>query len=262
MLFQYFSINRDGRLLTIAFNRPQEMNAVNLGVHEELAEIFRWAQADETSDVVVLTGEGKAFSAGGDFTHIENLSANPDLFDEEIRLACKILDSMLAMTKPLICRLNGHAVGLGATVALFCDVIFAADHAKIGDPHVAIGLTAGDGGAIIWPQLVGIARAKEFLLSGRLLRASEAEKIGLVNHALPIAELDAKVAEYCQTLLGGAQLAIRNTKSLLNESLRRDVDALLLRGLRLEKETLKSADHREAIAAMREKRTPQFGRNS
>jgi enoyl-CoA hydratase len=258
MQFETFSVTLEGRLLTIAFNRPDAMNAVNLRLHEELAEVFIWAEQDPDSDVVVITGEGKAFSAGGDFSHIQNLAANPDLFDEEIRLAQKIIYSMLAMQKPLICRLNGHAVGLGATVALFCDVIYAAEHAKIGDPHVAVGLTAGDGGAIIWPYLIGVARAKEFLLSGKLLTAIDAAAIGLINKAVPFEQLDSLVSEYCQGLLDGPQLAIRNTKMLLNQELIAKVDMLLEKGLRLEKATLASADHREALAAIVEKRKPKF----
>ncbi len=261
MQFDTFTIKRKGRLLTIAFNRPDELNAVNLRLHEELAEVFTWAEQDPDSDVVVITGEGKAFSAGGDFTHIQNLAANPDLFDEEIRLAQKIIHSMLAMQKPLICRLNGHAVGLGATVALFCDVIYAAENAKIGDPHVAVGLTAGDGGAIIWPQLIGIARAKEFLMSGKLLTAREAADMGLINKAVPLEQLDALVSDYCQTLLDGAQLAIRHTKNLLNQELKAKVELLLEKGLKLEKQTLTSADHREALAALVEKRKPKFTAN-
>src|SRR3546814_5848227 len=105
---------------------------------------------------------------------------------------------------PLVCRLNGHAVGLGATLALLCDVILAADNSKIGDPHVSIGLVAGDGGAAIWAQRIGLGRAKEFLLTGELLTAKRAEEIGLVNHCLPLAELDAAVDAFCDQLLAGA----------------------------------------------------------
>src|SRR3546814_18339243 len=107
--------------------------------------------------------------------------ANPGLFDQEARCAKRVISGILDLDKPLICRLNGHAVGLGATLALFCDVIFAADNAKIGDPHVSIGLVAGDGGAAIWAQRIGLGRAKEFLLTGELLTEKRAEEIGLVN---------------------------------------------------------------------------------
>ncbi len=162
--YRAIALARSGRLLTITLNQPDTLNAINLALHEELAEVFTFAAMDHHSDVVVLTGAGKAFSAGGNLDHISNNAANPELFDNEVRLAKRIIFSILDLDKPLVCRMNGHAVGLGATIALFCDVVFAAEHAKIGDPHVALGLVAGDGGALIWPQRIGLTLAKEFLL--------------------------------------------------------------------------------------------------
>lgn len=249
---------REGRLLRITLNRPETLNAVDLVLHEELAEVFGFAARDTLSDVVVLTGAGKAFSAGGNLEHIENNAANPVLFDEEVRLAKRIVFSILDLDKPLICRMNGHAVGLGATVALLCDVVFAADHAKIGDPHVALGLVAGDGGAVIWPQLIGLARAKEFLLAGTLLSAQRAESIGLINHCLPAAELDDAVDTYCSQLLNGATQAIRSTKVLLNMELKRIATSVLEAGLAYEAVSVRSAEHREGVRALREKRAPNF----
>ena len=109
------ALTRQGRLLTITLNRPDTLNAVNREMHEELADVFNFAAQDAGSDVVVLTGAGRAFSAGGDLEHIARNAANPDLFDEEARIAKRIVFAMLDMEKPLICRMNGHAVGLGAT---------------------------------------------------------------------------------------------------------------------------------------------------
>jgi enoyl-CoA hydratase len=149
-------------------------------------------------------------------------------------------------------------VGLGATIALLCDVIFANEKAKIGDPHVGIGLVAGDGGAIVWAQRIGLARAKEYLLTGELLTATKAAEIGLINHALPAEELDAAVDTFCAKLLGGAQIAIRYTKMLTNLELKRIADLVLDQGLAWESESMRSADHREAIAALQEKRPPLF----
>jgi enoyl-CoA hydratase len=158
--------------------------------------------------------------------------------------------------------MNGHAVGLGATLALYCDIIFAAEKAKIGDPHVAVGLVAGDGGAAIWPQRVGLCRAKEYLLTGELLSAPQALEIGLINHCLPSEELDAAVDDYCQRLLQGAQSAIRYTKVILNQELKRVTHAVLDAGLAYEALTIRSADHREAVQAMLEKRPPEFGKST
>jgi enoyl-CoA hydratase len=249
---------RTGRLLTITLNRPDSLNAVNLAMHEELAEVFTYAARDKGSDVIVLTGAGKAFSAGGDVEHIARNAANPELFDEEVRLAKRIVFALLDLDKPIVCRLNGHAVGLGATLALLCDVVFAADTAKIGDPHVALGLVAGDGGAAIWPQLVGLARAKEYLLTGELLTARKAEQVGLVNHCLPLEDLDAAVAAFCDRLLAGATNAIRWTKVLLNLELKRVATAVLDAGIAYEAVSQRSAEHREGVRALQEKRRPDF----
>jgi len=253
--YQTLQLTRKGKVLTITMNRPELLNAVNLKLHEELAEVFTFAAADKGSDLIVLTGAGKAFSAGGDLEHILNNANNPDLFDEEVRLAKRIVFSMLDLDKPLVCRMNGHAVGLGATLALFCDVIFASEKAKIGDPHVAVGLVAGDGGAIIWPQLLGLCRAKEYLLSGELLSAQKAAEIGLINYCLPAEELDAAVQAYCDKVLANSKNAVRWTKVLLNQELKRVTHNLLDTGLAYEAVSMRQADHRAAVAAMQKKNT-------
>ncbi|MGB3622789.1 enoyl-CoA hydratase/isomerase family protein [Ketobacter sp. MCCC 1A13808] len=257
--YNKLSLIRDGRLLTITMNRAELMNAVNLEMLQELADVFTYAAQDMDSDVVVLTGAGRAFSAGGDLEHIEGNAANPENFEYEARLAKQIVFSMLDMEKPLICRMNGHAVGLGATLALMCDVIFAADTAKIGDPHVALGLVAGDGGAAIWPQRIGFGRAKEFLMTGDLLTAAKAEEIGLINHCVAAENLDAEVSAFCDRMLNGATKAIRWTKVLINQELKRIVHNVLDTGLAYEGLSAHSADHREGVRALQEKRKPVFG---
>jgi enoyl-CoA hydratase len=258
--YETIALSRKGRLLTITLNRPEAMNAVNLAMHDELADVFRFAIDDPHSDVVVLTGAGRAFSAGGDIDHIARNAAQPELFDHEVEVAKQIVLAMLDLEKPLICSMNGHAVGLGATLVLLCDVIFAADTAKIGDPHVGIGLVAGDGGAGVWPARIGYGRAKEYLLTGELLTARRAEEIGLINYALPAVDLDATVDAFCNRLLHGATGAIRATKKILNIELKRIFDAVLEPGLEAEKQSVRSVDHREAIQALKEKRKPVFGR--
>jgi enoyl-CoA hydratase len=248
----------EGRLLRITLNRPDAMNAVNLQLHDDLAEALWFAQNDAASDVIVLTGAGRAFSAGGDLDHIEHNARNPHLFDHEARVAKRIVSTLLDIDKPVVCRMNGHAVGLGATLALLCDVIFAAEGAKIGDPHVALGLVAGDGGAVIWAQRIGLTRAKEYLLTGELLTASKAAEIGLINHCVPVEELDARVDAFCARLLAGATIAIRATKVLTNLELKRLATALMDAGIAYESVSVRSADHLEGIAALREKRSPRF----
>lgn len=250
---------REGRLLRITLNRPDAMNAINLQLHDELADALWFAQCDTASDLILITGAGRAFSAGGDMDHIENSARNPHLFDHEARMAKRIIFTLLDIDKPVVCRLNGHAVGLGATIALMCDIVIAAEGAKIGDPHVGIGLVAGDGGAVIWAQRIGLGRAKEYLFTGDLIKADKAAEIGLVNHCVPLEELDDTVDKFCGKLLNGAMGAIRATKVLTNLELKRQAHAIMEAGIALESLSVRSADHREGIAALKEKRKPNFG---
>lgn len=256
--FDTIALARKGRLLTITLNRPDKLNAVDQQMHEDLVSVFTFAGEDEHSDVVIVTGAGRAFSAGGDLAHLSDTAARPELFDIDARHAKRIVFAILDVEKPLICRLNGHAVGLGATIALLCDVVFAADTAKIGDPHVSLGLVAGDGGAIVWPQRIGLARAKEYLMTGDLVPATKAAEMGLVNHCMPASELDASVDRFCQRLLNGSTNAIRWTKVLLNLELKRVAHAVMDPGIAYEAVTVRSADYREAVDALRNKSTPAF----
>lgn len=254
-------LRRDGRLLTIAFNRPEAMNAFDKVMHDELPAALAFAREDAASDVIVLTGNGKAFSAGGDFAHIQNNAENPAQFDHEIAMARQIAETLVDIEKPVICKLNGHAVGLGATIALLCDIIYASDRAKLGDPHVNIGLVAGDGGVLAWPQRIGLTRAKEYLLTGELVPAPEAAAIGLINRAVPPEELDSAVATLCDNLLAKPQFALRKTKALTNLELKRLIPLLFEPGIAWEAQSVRDPDHREAIAALMEKRAPVFRRD-
>ena len=251
-------LERRGRLLAVTLNRPETLNAFNLAMHTEMVTALEFAKDDPDSDVVVLTGAGRAFSAGGDLDHIAHNAAHPEKAEIEVAVGKAIVLTLLDIAKPLVCRMNGHAVGLGASIALLCDVIFASDKARIGDPHVGVGLVAGDGGAIVWAQRIGLARAKEYLLTGELLTAAKAAEIGLINHSLPPEDLDAAVDAFCTKLLAGAQLAIRYTKMLTNLELKRIAALVLDQGLEWEAITMRSADHREAVQALIEKRSPVF----
>jgi enoyl-CoA hydratase len=256
--YSTFLFERRGRLLHASFNRPQTMNAIDSVAHEELARFFAEVTADPLTDVVILSGVGRAFSAGGDLDHIQAMIDEPDKFLKDLQDAKRIVFGMLDCPKPIIAKLNGHAVGLGATIALLCDVIFAVPTAKIGDPHVKIGFTAGDGGAFIWPHLLGHARAKEYLLTGRLMTAEEAERLGLINHVVPAAEIDRVVDEFAQELLKGAMRAIQWTKLSVNIGLKQTAQAVLDASLAYEALSNVTADHQEAITALREKREPKF----
>ncbi|MBP6895926.1 MAG: enoyl-CoA hydratase/isomerase family protein [Gammaproteobacteria bacterium] len=249
---------RQGRVLTIALNRPEQRNAVNARLHHELSRVFTDAQRDEGSDIVVLTGRGRAFCAGGDIDWMQQSIDEPAEFERTAREAKDIVYSQLDLEKPLICKLNGHATGLGASLALLSDVIIASDEARIGDPHVSVGLVAGDGGALIWPQLVGYAKAKRYLLTGELLGAKEAERIGLLTEVVPLAQLDGAVDALASQLASGATKAIRWSKITANLPLRQLFHSYFDAGVAYECMSNLTQDHAEAVRAFREKRKPVF----
>jgi enoyl-CoA hydratase len=256
--YQTFRFEREGRLLRASFNRPETMNAIDKAAHAEVARFFTELATDSLTDVVILSGVGRAFSAGGDLDHIQNMIDQPDLFLDDMADAKRIVFGMLDCPKPIIAKLNGAAIGLGATIALLCDVIFAAPSAKIGDPHVKVGLAAGDGGAVIWPHLIGHARAKEYLMTGRVLSAEEAERVGLINHVVPAADLDRVVDEFAAELLAGAMRSIQWTKLSINMGLKQQFHAVMDASMAYEALSNASADHQEGVLALREKRAPRF----
>jgi enoyl-CoA hydratase len=254
--YQRIRAERKGRLLTLTLNRPEVLNAVDEQMQKEIAQIFYDVNLDDACDVVVIQGAGKAFSAGGDIHWLGESSAKgtpPSTTDGK-----RVVFGLLDCEKPIIAKIHGSCVGLGATVALFCDIIVAAEGTKIGDPHVKVGIVAGDGGAVIWPQLIGFAKAKEYLMTGDLIEAREAERIGLINHCVPAAELDAKVEALATKLLNGATQAIRYTKVATNIALKQIATAAMDASVAYETMTFFTQDHHEAVKAFQEKRRPAF----
>jgi len=256
--YKNIRFERRGRIIVAKFSRPEHLNAVSGEMHREIAHLFNDLTADPDSDVIVLTGEGKAFSAGGDFALLLEQNENPHILHEAVRESKRAIFGMLECDKPIIGRINGDAIGLGGTFALLCDVIIAVDTARFGDPHVKVGLTAGDGGCVIWPQLIGFARAKQYLLTGDLISAQEAAQIGLINFAVPADDLDAKTFEWAERFAASATWAVRSTKTVMNMELKRIAHALMEPGMAYEAMTMTSSDLREAIAAFQEKRKPRF----
>ena len=254
--YQCLQITQQERVLIVAFNRPEALNAVNAAMHTELAQLFADIAQDHATHVVVLTGNGRAFSAGGDIKWFQHMT--PEQLDALFTEARKIIIDLLEVEQPIIAAINGAATGLGATIALFSDIIIASEEAKIGDPHVRVGVVAGDGGAVIWPWLIGAARAKEYLLTGDILSAREAERIGLINRVVPPDQLMPTAMELATRLANGPIRAIRGTKVSVNKILRDTVNLVLDTSLALEKQCFTTQDHKEAIAAFVEKRQPRF----
>ena len=255
-------ISHEGRVTTVMLNRADAMNAISDEMHHELSRIFFQLADDKQVGIIVLTGAGKAFCAGGDIPWMEEMAASLPFHLDNLRVAHNIVLGILDCPKPIICRMNGDAIGLGASIALLCDIIIATDTAKIADPHVKIGLVAGDGGALIWPQLIGYAKAKEFLFTGSVVLAPEAARIGLINHAVKAEELDAMVKKMVGKLLSVSLSAVAYTKHAVNAPLRQAVHSVLdmsqaFEGLSM----LQNADWKEGIQAFKEKRAPQYNKD-
>lgn len=257
--YRSLGIARRGRILTVTMDRPPR-NASNAAMHRELSTLFRDIARDDGTDVVVLTGAGESFCAGGDLAEMRARLDQPGLWIAAMREAREIVLSLLDLEKPVVARVNGPAIGLGCTLALLCDIIVAVETARLADPHVRIGLAAGDGGAIAWPLSVGFARAKEFLLTGDAVAAPEALAMGLINRAVPAAELDAVAYGFAERLAAGSQPAIRGTKRAINLLLQGGLRPLLDAQLGIETLTFLDRDHRAGVEAALEKRAPEFGR--
>ena len=256
--YEHLRFERTGRVLTIVMDRPAVKNAANIRMHNELSRVFKDAATDEGSDVIVITGAGDAFSSGGDIRAMRDKIADRTLWNDTVDEARSLFYSILDLEKPLIARVNGAATGLGATLAVYADIAIAADTAVIGDPHVKVGLVAGDGGALMWPMLIGFQRAKQWLLLGDNLSATEAAALGLISASVPAGELDARVYGLADRLCQGAPLAIRGTKKAINHTLKQLALSTFEYGVSLETQSQLSRDHAEAVTAFVERRAPVF----
>ncbi len=258
--YKYLKVEVEDGVATVTMNRPEALNAVNQEGEDELHHrIFQDLQQDETVRAVIITGAGRAFCAGGDVKGF-NRDATEGRSSRDLlgRNVAKQLEAMLDLDKPIIAAVNGAAVGLGATIALFCDIIIAAETARFGDTHISVGLVPGDGGTVIWPLLVGPAKAKELLMTGDIIDAKEADRIGLVNKVVPLEDLMPTAKELARRLAQGPTLAIAWTKRSVNKKLRRDINLLTDMDSLTERLTFSTEDHKEAARAFVEKRKPQF----
>jgi enoyl-CoA hydratase len=233
-------------------NRPEKRNAVDDAMHHELGQLPREADADPEVKVLVITGAGRAFCAGGDFSG--GLTPSGRMWLE----ARRIVDGLLDCEKPVITAVNGYAMGLGSTLALLGDVVFAARSATFADTHVRMGIAAGDGGQVIWPLLMGVNRAKYYLMTGDRIPAEEAERLGLVNFVVDDDALLERALELADRLAAGPTLAISASKAAVNQYIKLVSNVVLPISLKLEEWTMSTEDFGEAVRAFAEKREPRY----
>jgi enoyl-CoA hydratase len=214
-------------------------------------------RTEKEARAFLLTGEGTMFSAGGDFDWFPALR-DPGRLTALRRDAKQLIWDLVDLEVPMVVAINGPAVGLGATIALLGDVIFIADLAHIADPHIRVGIVAGDGGAAIWPLLVGPVRAKRYLLTGDPVPAIEAERIGLVNQVVAAPDLQETALAMARRLAASAPLALQYTKSAVNQQVKAALQLSFDYSIAHELITFETEDHEEALRAIAERRPPIF----
>jgi len=252
-------VTQDGGILTCRLNRPEVLNALNPRSFRELQTLFQSLVTDDSVRVVVLTGTGKAFSAGGDVGAMSQgeLTSGFEWPWGSLIENVSFLQAQQSVPQPIIASVNGDAVGAGASIALFCDIVLASDTARFGDAHVRRGIVPTDG-VVIFPLLLGLNKAKELLLTGDLIPASEAERLGLVNHVYPADELEARTRDLAEQLAGGATTAIRFTKQVLGKITWERWNLLADLAAALEEISARTDDHQEGINSYLEKRPAKF----
>jgi enoyl-CoA hydratase len=249
---------RDDGVAVATINRPEKLNAVDGVLHHELTTLPRDVTADPAVRALLITGAGRAFCAGGDFSPgALPIGHHGTPAMEEAR---RIVDHLLECPKPIVSAVNGYAMGLGATVALLADVVVAGRSAVFADTHVAMGIGAGDGGQLIWPLLIGVNKAKYFLMTGDRVKAEEAERIGLVNFVVDDDELLDRALAIAGRLAAGPARAISASKMAINAWMRSISTQVVPYSLALEEACFGTGDNKEAVAAFNEKRSPSFGK--
>jgi enoyl-CoA hydratase len=233
-------VERRGTIRILTLNDPQHLNAFSQRLHEVTRRVWDRLVDDDEAAVVVLTGAGRAFSSGGDLEDFQRAHDDPSLRRRLIREAERLAHAFVACELPIVAAVNGPAVGLGATLAVMSDVVVMADDAYMADPHVSVGLVAGDGGPVSWPASIGLLRAKSYILLGERIPAEECKQVGLATCVVPGDQVLTTALEYADRLAAQPQYALRDTKRALNLHLQQAMNMVLPFSLAAESESFAS----------------------
>ena len=233
----------DGPVAVVTMNHPATRNAADAAMHRELADVWADLAARRNVRAIVLTGAGRAFSAGGDLPRMLETQRDPEVQDEVFDEARRIVRGMTSLPQPVVTAINGPAVGLGASLVALSDLAVAADDAFLADPHLGVGLVPADGTAMLWPMMAGLLRAKEFVLLGERVPATKALEYGLVNRVVPTSEVLPTAVELAHRLAEVPQRALEDTKRLLNAGVGQILTAALEQALTAERQSVTSPEH-------------------
>jgi enoyl-CoA hydratase/carnithine racemase len=247
------AVANDGAVRVVTLNEPDTLNAFSEQMHVSFLALWEQVAADSEARALVLTGAGRAFSAGGSFEDFERRRVDVDFRDKSMRQAREIVEAMIDCPLPVVAAVNGPAVGLGCSITTLCDIVFIADTAFLADPHVSVALVAGDGGAVTWPAHTSLLKAKQFMLTGDRIPAADAVAMGLANFVVPKDDLLDAALAFAHRLADQPPQAVRETKRILNEQLRANAERALVAGLEAELASHDTPEYRAAADAMKPK---------
>jgi len=259
--YQALKIEIDDGIAVVTLNRPEQLNTFGGSMHGEVENIFVDMAQDDAVNTIILTGAGKAFSAGGDIKAAAQRFGTDEGWKHITGVyyrAKRLVENILNCPKPTIAAVNGDAMGLGTSVALCCDMQVVSETARFADTHVKVGLVAGDGGSVIWPLLIGPNRAKEMLMCAKMIYGKEAAAMGLVNHSVPADQVMAKSMEIAKVLRSMPPMAVKWTKVSINKMIKDQFNLVMDAAIAYEMCSMVTQDRGEAIHAFLEKRKPEY----
>ena len=241
----------DGPVAVVTLNRPEALNAASADLHHAITHVWATLAADSRLRSAVLTGAGKAFSAGGDLNLLQGMADDPKLRAEVLTEAAELVQAVASFPVPIVAAVNGPAVGLGCSLASLCDLVVMEEQAYFADPHVSLGLAAADGAVFTWPAQMPLPKVKEFVYLGRRISSAEALTLGLVNEVVPAGQSVPKALELAQRLAKLPPQALRETKAILNAPLRDRLRAESGEAFERESQSFDTAEFQSNLAAMR-----------
>jgi 2-(1,2-epoxy-1,2-dihydrophenyl)acetyl-CoA isomerase len=259
--YQTLFQSRTGAVATITLNRPEARNALDITMRRELAAVLDEIEADEGARVVILTGAGGHFCSGGDVKTMREKRHTAAEGRGRVELLNAMVQRLVNFPKPTIAMVDGYAVGAGSNLALCCDLIVASDRAKFGELFWKIGLVPDGGGTWLLPRVVGFARAKELIFTADIIDAAEASRIGLVNHVVPVADLERATRALAEKIAAGPPAVLKMAKHMVNRAATSDLASALDLEAFSQGIAIASDDHQEGLAAFFEKRPPKFSGN-
>ena len=240
-------VESDGPLRIVRLSRPDQLNAINDELHLGLTRLFPQLSADAEARVAVITGEGRAFSAGGDFDLLDRMAKDRQLRHDVIAEGRELVINMIRCRVPVVAAVNGPAVGLGCSVIALSDVVYMAESAYLSDPHVVVGLVAADGGPLTWPLHTSLLLAKEYAFTGDRISAQRAAEIGLANHVCPDEDVLPAALAAARKIAALPQQAVEATKRVLNLHVERAVLATIDFAMASETESFDTDDLRANV---------------